>query len=173
MLTDRAIIDALVDAGELVEWRPPNPRLPLERVVLLRPPPMAWLSEPKGGEQDAAEIIRQETIVALGDFVAGTLLLGDCLKDIGGRSGVCEWKRLAKTPPGMRILGTLAAPDVFVGMKALMRDQLPHRRHPNQGDGVPWRDHIRDCADEHTRLFGKIAPIRLSAAIAIEDEIED
>lgn len=173
MLTDRAIIDALVDAGELVEWRPPNPRLPLERVVLLRPQPMAWLSEPKGGEQDAAEIIRQETIVALGDFVAGVLPLRVCLKDIGGKLGVCEWKRLAKTPPGMRILGTLAAPDVFVGMQAFMRDELPDKRRPDQGDGMSWQELMRACAEEHTRLFGQIAPVRLDAAIAIENEQED
>lgn len=173
MLTARSIIDALVDAGELLEWLPLDRRRPVERVILLRPQPMAWLSEPRGGEQDAAEIIRQETILALGDFVAGVLPLRVCLKDIGKRAGVCEWKRLAKTPPGMRILGTLAAPDVFVGMMAFTRDQLPDKRRPGQGEGLLWQYLIRACAEEHARLFGRIAPVRLSAAIAIEDEQED
>lgn len=169
MLTDRSILDALVDAGELVEWLPLDPRRPVHRVVMLRQQPLAWLSELKGGEQDAIEKIRQETVAGLSGFIEGTLPLDDCLKDIGGRLGVCEWKRLGPTPPGMRILGTLAAPDVFVGMMAFTRDQLPDKRRPGQGKGTLWRDLIQCCAGEQKRLFGEVAPVQLKDAVKAED----
>jgi hypothetical protein len=174
MLTDRSVIDAVVDAGELIEWKPADHRRAIHRAVLLRPQPFNWLSQTKGDERDALEILRFETIVQIEAFIRGETGLALNFKDIGGRQGICEWKQ-AKPRPGIRIIGTLLSQDLFAGMMLFTRDQLPFSAAPRQGEGTIWRDIMSACKSEHDRLFPEYSPIRLKAALDLElsDEAAD
>jgi hypothetical protein len=169
MLTDRGVIDAVVDVGELIEWKPADRRLAIHRTVLLRPQPFTWLSEMKGDERDALEIIRKQTIQQIDDYIHGDLTTGQSFKSLGRRLLVCEWKRPTRAP-GMRILGTFLAPEIFVGIKAFARDDLPFRHRPNSMDGANWREVVVDCLEEHARIFPANHPIHRDVAVEYEEE---
>lgn len=172
MLTNRALVDKWIDEKELHEWMPENKKFGVQRVVLLRTQPFLWLSEPKGEDNDALEILRRETIAAIDAFVWRDADIGLHLKEIGGRAAVCEWKQ--QTPsPGLRILGTLLNHDILIGMMAFSRDQLPHSYRPNQADPKLWPFLMRICQQEHVRLFPDNPALRLAAAIELDDSEND
>ena len=118
MLTSRAKIDVIVEAGTLVEWLPRDTRQPIRCVVLLSRQAFDWLAIPKGGEVDDIEIVRVQSIEQIEAFMRGDLTVRQCMKDLSSRNGVCEWKRPTRAP-GMRIIGTLLSSDVFFWFPSL------------------------------------------------------
>jgi hypothetical protein len=167
-LTERKDLERLIAAGTLFEWSPTDRRKAVRRVVLLRHQPFFWLSDSKGQTTDDLEILRAETCARIDAFVWGDLELGQMLKEIGGRTGVCEWKQ-DRPKPGLRIFGTLYDHEVFIGSRLVQRIELPFKRRPDQGPGVVWRRHIQDCRADHDALFPGRAPLSLVEAMMAAD----
>lgn len=165
-------MDKWIDEEELHEWMPENKKFGVQRVVLLRTQPFRWLSEPKGEDNDALEILRLETIAAINAFVWRDADLGLHIKELSGSAAVCEWKQHGPKP-GLRIFGTLLNHDIFIGMMAFSRDQLPFKHRKNPGNPALWPFLMGICQQEHVRLFPDNPALRLAAAIELDDSEND